>query len=406
MTDAPKQARLEQQDTYLRTFLARVQDVETVEGDLWVALDRSAFYPESGGQPADTGTLGGTRVRDVQVRDGRVWHRVEGGPLEAGMEVAGEIDWERRFRHMQRHSAQHLLSQAFLHVDEAFETRSVGLGGPECTLDLAGGPSREALAQAEALVNRVAYRNLPIEAFEVDEADVPDYPLRRPPKVRGTVRLVKMGEFELSACGGTHLATTAEAAPIKILKAENIRGDLTRVTFRAGLEALDDYREKHEVAYGLAVDFSSRVGELPHRIAALSAAERANAQELSLLRERVAGLLAERLVADAVDVGGIRIVRHALPSADAELLRPLADALVAGPGTVALLAARDDAKAQLLFARSEDVEIDLRPVLRAALEPIDGRGGGRPERGQGGGTVPEGIEEALDRAASELELQP
>lgn len=383
-----------------------MQDVETVEGDLWVALDRSAFYPESGGQPADTGTLGGTRVRDVQIRAGRVWHRIEGGPLQPGDDVAGEIDWERRFRHMQRHTAQHLLSQAFLRVDASFETRSVGLTGPDCTLDLAGAPPLEALVQAEALANRVAYGNLSIEAFEVDEAEIPQYPLRRPPKVHGTIRLVKMGDFELSACGGTHLASTAEAAPIKILKVENIRGDLTRATFRAGLEALEDYREKHEVAYGLAVDFSARVGELPQRIAALSAAERATAQELAALRACVALLLADRLKADSMDAAGVRLVRHILPAADAGLLRPLADALVAGPGTVALLGVRDDAKAQLLFARSEDVDTDLRPILRAALEPIDGRGGGRPDRAQGGGTAPEAIEAALDRAVAELAAQP
>lgn len=411
--------RLEQRDSYLTGFAARVLEVETVEDSDWVLLDQSAFYPESGGQPADTGTLGDARVVDVQVRQRSVWHRIEGARLVPGDEVDGAIDWERRFRHMQRHTAQHLLSQALLHVDDALVTRSVGLSSPDCTLDLAEEPLDAALAQAEALVSRVVFRNLPITSFEVDETEVGAYPLRRPPKVKGTIRLVKMGDFEISACGGTHLRSTAEAAPIKVLKHERIRGDLTRVTFRAGLEALEDYREKHDVAHGLAVAFSARVRELPERIASLREAERSSALELTALRRRLAEEVATRLraahasEADAAQPADAAsssrpfvVVRHVLPSEDAAMLQPLAESLADLQGTVALLGVRDDAKAKVMFARSEGLALDLRPVLAVALERIDGRGGGRPELAQGGGPGAAGLEEALERAAKEVHEQP
>ena len=380
--------------------------VEDVEGAPWVALDRSAFYPASGGQPRDRGVLAGARVQDVQLRDGRVWHRLDGRAPRLDDLVTGEVDWERRLRHMQRHTAQHLLSQAFLHVDEALATQSVSLSGPECTVDLAGAPTEAALAQAEELVNRVAYADLPIESFEVDEEDLGRYPLRRPPKVRGTIRLVAMGDFEISACGGTHLSGTAQAAPVKVLKAERLRGELTRVTFRAGFEALEDYREKHGVAYGLAVAFSARVGELPVRVRALRDAERNAAAALEATRARLAAALADAWRAQAEAVGETRVVRRVLPPEDAGLLRPVAEALIAAPGTVALLGLAGAAKARVLVGRSADMDLDVRPVLAAALAAVEGKGGGRPHLAQGGGPRIGNLEAALDLARDALPGQP
>ena len=406
MTDLPATERLDQIDSYTTAFHARVDAVDSVEGALWVALDRTAFYPESGGQPADAGTLAGLRVDDVQVRDGTVWHRVEGGSIEVGDDVAGEVDWERRFRHMQRHSAQHLLSQAFLRVNEAFTTQSVSLSGPDCTLDLGGDPTPASLHQAEALVNRYAYANLDIAAFEVDEAEIDRYPLRRPPKVGGRIRLVKMGDVELSACGGTHLHSTAEAAPIKVLGAESIRGGLTRVTFRAGLEALDDYGLKHRVATDVAASFSAGVREAPERVAALHASATDAQRALAAARERIAGLMADRLRDEAARDDGVAVVDVLLEPDDVELLRPLGQALMASERTVAVLACRTPEKALLLLARSPDLALDLRPVLRAALEPIEGKGGGRPELVQGGGPRTDRIEDALRRAREALREQP
>jgi len=216
-----KSIRLEQLDSYARSFSSRVIAAEERKGAHWVALEESLFYPTSGGQVFDSGTLNNIAVLDVEKQDDLVWHKLERS-LAVGDVVEGELDWARRYRHMQRHSGQHLLSQAFFRLDGAFETKSVSLTSELCTIDFSGEPQLSDLVAAQALVNEVVYKNLAIRAFEVDDSEIANYPLRRPPKVSGRVRLVQMGDWEWSACGGTHLASTAEAAPVKLLRSERI----------------------------------------------------------------------------------------------------------------------------------------------------------------------------------------
>jgi alanyl-tRNA synthetase len=338
----------------------------------------------------------------VRLTEGEVWHRVDHAPFARGDEVRGAIDWPRRLRHMQRHSGQHLLSQAFVRLDPAFETRSVGLRSPVCTIDFAGEPGLDRLAAAETLANEVAYSNLPIEAFEIDQDDLERYQLRRPPKVAGRIRLVRMGDFELSACGGTHVRSSAEVAPIKIVGRERVKGGLVRVGFRVGLEALDDYRLKHDIATTLAADFSSRVEELPTRVTALRKELSGVRRQLEAERERATGTLAEQLRADAETTRHGRLVAHQLSEGAGELLA-LASALIESGGVVALLAERDGDRGRLLFARSHDVDLDVRPLLSAALEAIGGRGGGRPELAQGAGRAT-GLDTALEQAATRLRV--
>ena len=372
--------RLYLTDSYRTTFSSRVTAIRPARpGQRWVRLAQTLFYPTSGGQPHDTGSLDGVPVLDVKLEDGAVWHLIQ-GELGEGTLVEGRIDWPRRYRHMQRHSAQHLLSQAFVRLSPAFATRAVSLSSEDCTVDLAGDPDEGTLQEAEALVNETAYRNLPIRAFEVDESELSAYPLRRPPKVRGRIRLVAMGEWELSACGGTHLAHTAEALPIKLLRLERIRGGLSRVHFCAGLEALEDYALKHRVAYGLAVALSTHVSELPARLEQLASQRDERGREVVRLQRQLAELTAARLLQAAGDTRP-RIVTHQL--GDAALLGPLADALVAEGGVVALLSAEQGGRTQLLFARSEDVPYRMNELLQTTLEPLGGRGGGREAYAQG-----------------------
>jgi len=429
--------RSDQIDSYRRNLQTRVRELREEATAVWVVLEESVFYPTSGGQLHDTGRLehaGGTaRVVDVVAARDRagptetapaetVLHRIEGPAPTVGDEVRADIDWDRRYRHMQRHSAQHLLSQAFLHVGSAFETRSVGLTSPDGTLDLAGEPDDEALEAAFEQARRWAYQNLPIEAFEVDESEVDRYPLRRPPKVSGKIRLVRMGEVELSACGGTHLRSTAEVLPLLSLGRQRIRGGLTRVTFRAGIEAGERAAATVELADRLARTFSARWDELPERVEALRE-ERASAQGEAVaaraawaeaqLREALRAALQEPMSLSG-EGGGTQaapVVR--LSVSDAAQLAPLAEAAkTVAPEAIALLAAADGCadggaaggKVWLLFQAGPQAptETDLRPVLKAALAEVDGRGGGKPDRVQGAGERPERVEAALAAAEDVL----
>ncbi len=395
--------RLEQTDSYQTTFTATVTALHEEGGAAWVALDRSLFYPASGGQPADTGTLQGHgaahrvtvhKVTDVQKRDGTVWHRLEGAGLKTGQQVTGDIGWQRRYRHMQRHSAQHLLSQAFLRVNPAFETRSVSLTSEVCTLDLAGEPGEADCAAAERLVNDVCYQNLVVRAFEVDERDLGNYALRRPPKVTGRVRLVEMGDFELSACGGTHLRSTAEALPVKVLGAERVKRDTVRVRFSAGAEALADYRLKHRVVTDLGRTLSAPPADVLDRVAALQKELDEARRSLQQTLEQRAEREAEALLARARVTNRGRVVTAQLEPA---LLQAVAATLCRTPDAVALLGCAERERATLLFMRGKAATADMNSALREVLPLLDGRGGGKPDRAQGGGRSA-GLAAALERA--------
>jgi len=388
--------RLYQRESYRREFESEVLEVRPAEGGSWVRLAETLFYPTSGGQPHDTGRLGGAEVAEVRLEDGEVWHRLQGPLPEVGWRVSGEINWERRYRHMQRHTAQHLLSQAFLRVNPGFETRSVSLSGPICTVDFAGEPQEADLEAAEGVVNEAAYAGLEVRAFEVDEGEISRYPLRRAPKVSGRIRLVAMGDFELSACGGTHLRTTAEAAPIKLLYRERVKGPLTRVGFCAGWEALADYGLKHRVTSDLARGFSAGVADLSARVRGVQEEVVSLKQRLKAHEGRLAEVLARELLLKAE--GGA--VAHVLGPEDAPFLQPLARNLAQG-GVTALLAAPQGARVKLLFASGGE-GMDVLRALRAALPFVAGRGGGQPDLAQGSGSEVEGAEEALRAALQAL----
>ncbi len=393
-----------QSDSYQTRFHSTV----TKRRENWVRLQGTYFYPTSGGQLHDTGVLESPTTRalvtDVKLENGDIWHQLSGdmlerGTLAVGDTVVGTLDWERRYLHMQRHSAQHLLSQVFVQLGADFETRAVSLLGPVCTLDLAREPTPEEMALAEVLVNRTGYAALPIRAFEIDELELEHYPLRRPPKVKGRIRLVQMGDFELSACGGTHLRSTAEALPIKLLGQARVKGGLTRVRFVAGWEALGDYRSKHDTSAELALSFSAQPEEVLARVQGLRLEHRELKQLLRESRGRLVRVLASALTRENPE----GLVVHILNEEDVDLLNPLAQELVQRESAVALLAAPTGERALLVFARHAGAQGDMLELLNTALAKLAGRGGGSPLRAQGEGDR-EGLEEVLKEAARSLEL--
>ena len=395
--------RLERDDPYLRTFVSTLDEVRVDEQGAWWRLRDSCFYASGGGQPHDEGTLSVDdaavwRVTVVESDDeGIVWHRVDGDAETpaVGTALSGAIDWPRRWRHMQRHTAQHLLSQAFVRLDPAFATRSVALSSPEVTVDLAGEPDDQAVAAAVRLANEVAGRALPVRWFEVDERELAAYPLRRPPKVSGRVRLVTMGDWEVSACGGTHVRSTAEALPLLQVGRDRIRGGLVRVTVRAGLEAIERAQATQAAAAAAARGLSCGIDELPERMSALAAEAAAARREVAQAYKRVAQERAAALVH-----GPGAIVALALPSADASFATELADA-IAGLAATAVIGAPQGDKALMVLASGAGV--DVRPALLVGLERLEGRGGGRPERAQGSGPRVEGLAEAIAAAHALLD---
>ena len=361
------------------TFAAPVVDVQGQE----VALSATAFYPESGGQSSDVGTLGwpGGAARVTHARKdkatGTVWHRVEGDLPPLGAEVTGAVDPGPRWRHTQRHSAEHLLAQAFRRVNPVFEVASVNMTGPECTIDFVGDPAESHIRAAELLLRETLGREeLTLDTPIVPEDELSRYPLRRESKVGGQVRLVIFrdsgGEyFDVSACGGTHVPRAAMCAPVVILRSERVRGGQTRVVFMAGEEASEYLGSVYQSARTLAQEFSAPVDKLPERVAALRADLSAARAEADALRACLAaGLIA---AAPAEGTPPLRL----LTLDDAALLGPVLTAVPAGE---VLAAATPGGRCGVA---SGHPDVRAGDVLRSALAVTGGKGGGKPDLAQG-----------------------
>lgn len=395
--------RLYYTDSYLQRFEARIIERLDLGGRQTIVLDRSAFYPGGGGQPHDTGLIAGRAVREVSSRaeDHAVLHLLD-APVEADA-VEAEIDWLRRFDHMQQHSGQHILSRAFI---ERAGANTVGfhLSDNSLTIDLdrdTGQLTDALLADVEDLANRVIMENRAISArlIPIEEAD--SVRIRKLPDALATegLRVVEIEDFDLTPCGGTHVSRAGAVGQIKLMKAVKHRSG-TRIEFLCGGRALEQFRVQNAVIAALMADLTVGMGELPEALNRLrddlKAAQReAKAARAEVLAARVAALLAQD-----VSFAGGRLVWHL--AEDPAQARDLAALLAAQPGVIALIGAAGE-KCQIVLARSADLTLDLRPALDAALSALGGgRGGGRPELAQGGGVPagPEQIKAAL-RAAQE-----
>ena len=382
--------RLYYQDSYLREFEAAV--VEVRPDPLRVYLDRTAFYPASGGQPADTGLLGGAEVMDVLDEDDRVAHLVQGPP--PGGTVRGSVDWNRRFDHMQQHSGQHLLS-ATLHEVMGIATLSFHLGSETSTIDI-GAPALGAAeaAEIELAANRFASENRPITvAFEESGGDLN---LRKPTGRTGPVRIVTIDGLDRSACGGTHVRSTGEIGPILIRKLDKVRGNV-RIEFVCGLRAVRRARADLDALSRIARVFSAPLEETPELVESQSG----RLAEADKQRRKLAIELARRRGRELYEAAqpGLRGLRlhevHGTAAIDDEV-RAEAQAFVAGAAAAYLAVA--SSPPSLLLAVSADAPLSAGDTMKGLLSKHGGRGGGNATIAQG--SLPSA--EALARAAEEL----
>jgi alanyl-tRNA synthetase len=398
--------RLYYTDSYATEFDARITALAEADSRPALVLDRSLFYPTSGGQPYDTGTLGGWRVIDVVAADGGLLHVVDAAPGagDVGRAVHGAIDWPRRYDHMQQHSGQHLISQVFFRLF-GHETVSVHFGDQESTLDLdAPALSQAQLDDAEQMAADLVYRSLPITAYFVGDADLHRVPLRRPPAVTGQIRIVEIAAFDYSACGGTHCRTTAEVGPVKFLRQERQRGK-ARITFLCGRRATADYVLKHRLLAAAAALFSNEMAQVPELIARSLQQVKELQRSLEALTEQQLAHEAEALAQAAEALPACKLVARRLDDKAPDALKALASLLQAQPDTVALLASAAGGKSTVLFARSAGLAaLNAGELLRASLRQFGGGGGGRPDFAQGGGVAPDTLDDLLAFAAQQVRV--
>jgi len=397
--------RLYYQDSHLTNFKAHVTALVSDErGRPAVTLDRTAFYPAGGGQPSDTGTLGAARVVEcINDEASGVLHVVEGDALRVGEEVMGSIDWPRRLDHIQQHTGQHILSQAFIELFGA-ETRGFRMMERVSEIDVAlNDPTDERTERAVDLANRIIWEDRAIRIHHVTAEQAAAMPLRKEQKREGHTRVIEIEGFDMNACGGTHAHRTGEVGVIAVPRWERAKG-LTRVEFVAGGRALNDYRQANRTAREVAAIFSVARDESHASVTRLFEENKNLLRRTRALEEIAARVEAEELINTGAQKqrDGSRIVTHIFDGRDAESLKRLALAVASHPQSIALLGSRDGDDARLVFARSPDATGDMGALMREACATLNGRGGGRPDLAQGGGRNTESLRIAIEAAARRL----
>ena len=368
--------RLYYQDCYLQKFRARI--VEAADDGRRVYLDRTAFYPTSGGQPFDTGTLGSANVIDVIDEEERVAHVLD-APVAAG-EIDAQIDWQRRFDHMQQHSGQHLLSAV---LEELFKipTVSFHLGAEVCTIDVAAPSLTTArIEQAEVRCAEIVGEAQPLAITFEDAAA--DLGLRKESQRSGTLRVVAIQGIDRSACGGTHVRSTSEIGPVLIRKTEKIRGN-TRLEFVCGRRALHQARADFRTLQEISRQLSAPANDTPSLVSAqlerIKTLEKANQRLASEVAQREGR---EQWAAAAPDTQGIRhAVEHVEQGAIDDALRTRAQAFVAQGRAVFLAVSKNPPS--VLLAASADSGVHAGDRVKSAVTAAGGRGGGNQGLAQG-----------------------
>lgn len=378
--------KLYYQDSHLFAFDAKVLDCRAEKKGYSVVLDRTAFFPEGGGQLADTGTLGGVRVTDVHERDGEIRHYTD-SPLTVGETVHGELDTEQRLRRMQNHSGEHILSGL---VHNAYGYDNVGFHmGAECMIiDFSGELSREQLMELETKANEVVRRNLALHIWFPDEAELSALDYRSKLELTENVRIVEIPGVDRCACCAPHVKYTGEVGVIKILDSQRHRGG-QRVSVICGMDALEDYRARQESVTDISRALSAKRGEVAQAVQRVlneqqSMKERCDALSLSLIR----------YMADAEGErdGSIVLFSDVLGEI---AQRELVNLLMPKAGGFAAVFCGSDKDGWRYVIGS--LRCDLRAGAKAINAAIDGRGGGTPQMIQGSARASrETIEDALN----------
>jgi alanyl-tRNA synthetase len=392
-----KTERLYYGDSYLREFEARVISCEPSGGQFHVTLDRTAFYPTSGGQPNDTGWLGDVAVADVTEReDGGIVH-VTDRALGLGP-VHGTIDWQRRFDHMQQHTGQHLLSGAFVELFK-MQTVSFHLGGESSTIDLAGASLAAGQVEAaERLTNQIIFEDRAVEVRYGTREELAASGVRKEVDRQGVLRAVSVEQFDLQPCGGTHVTRTGQVGLLLLRKIDRQKQNW-RVEFVCGGRAMRAARGDFAALSEAARLLSCGQPEVPAMLGrALEERKQAQRSRLVLL-ETLAGYEAQELLR-GTERGATRVVVRVFDEAEPAYLRMVATRLAAEPGVQALLSTR--ASGHVVFAQSPGLTADMNALLREALHAAGGKGGGTRDFAQGSVPDPSRVEMVLAATATRL----
>lgn len=407
--------RLYYQDSFLYEFEGEITEVvpaADINARHGVFLDRTAFYPTSGGQVYDTGWIAPAaanedarlRVAEVaEAEDGRVVHYIEADKApQRGTRIKAMIDPARRRDHMQQHSGQHVLSAAFMRLFN-MPTVSFHMGEEASSIDL-DTPAIQPLQveEVELLANQIVQENRPVEVRYVTQQAAQDLGLRKPPRAdKEELRLIDIQNFDLSACGGTHVGNTGQIGSILLRKVEKVRQG-SRVEFVCGQRAVKTARRDYMTLTDAAAQFSGHIWDVPQQVKKSLEEIRSATKNREHLLEELAEMHAARLLAETAPVNGRKLIVQAYPDRDLTFIRLLAQKLTRLELNVVALVGAARGSSSLVFAQSKGLPFDMGALLKEAVATRGGKGGGSKDMAQGGVPRPELLEEALGYAAAKV----
>jgi alanyl-tRNA synthetase len=361
--------RLYFEDAYQKDFEAALVDHFHHQGKPAVLLDQTCFYPESGGQPSDRGTMDGVNVIHVLEDGEKIIHLLEGDLTEP--RIKGTIDWTRRFDHMQQHSGQHILSQCFVELLDG-ETLSFHLGEGASTLEIGLRQISETDAErVEKRANEIVSEDREIKTFFVPADKISTIPLRRPPKKEGRIRVVEVSGFDYSACGGTHCRRTGEIGLIKINRWDRIRGNI-RFEFLCGHRAFEDYGSKNRTVVAISSKLSVQERDISPSVEKMLQEIRQAKKKMRKLQEQLAVLEARELVQKATG----RIIKQVWTEKSSEEGKLLALNIIRAGDFAVLFGIRGAENDRLILASSETLPLDMRELIPLVFSRVGGKGGG------------------------------
>jgi alanyl-tRNA synthetase len=386
-------------DSYITDFQANIIEAIPYDDKFAIRLDKTYFYPESGGQPCDRGTINGEEIVSIIESQGVTLHITQ-NKLQEGLAHC-HIDWDVRFDHMQQHSGQHILSACFYKLFNG-ETSSFHIGKDSSTIEIDIESFDHNMAeQIEEMANGIIYKNTSITASIVDKDTLAALPLRKQPKVDSNIRIIDIKDCDCSPCGGTHVNSTGEISIIKIKKFEKLKSSY-KFEFLCGKRALKDYTYKNYVINKLSAYLSSPDSDIESAFNKLTDDYKGLQKQVSSLRSELISYDVEQLFLQASDIGNAKVITKVFDNREFNDVKLIAQGLASKPSSIALLASKGQ-NCQMIFARSEDITVDMNHLLKSILPVLNGKGGGSPKAAQGGGSGD--IDAALAAVVEALKLQ-
>ncbi len=385
-------------DSYLTEFQANIIETLPYQDKYAIIMDETYFYPESGGQPSDIGTINNVRISYVIEKDNKILHIADN---KLGLGTAScKIDWDTRFYNMQQHSGQHILSACFYKLYQG-ESSSFHIGKDTVTIEIDIESFDASMAEhIEEMANCMIYNNHLVSTDIIDKDKLTLLPLRKQPKVTSNIRIVDIEGCDCSPCGGTHVKATGEIGIIKIKRWEKLKNSY-KFEFICGRSALKDYSYKNAVINKLGTYLSTSEQDIEKAFLKFTEDYKGLQKQVSQLRNELVSYDAHSLMEHSIEIGDLKVISKVFENRDFNEIKLIAQIIVSDASHIALLATSNEAS-QLIFTRSDNTEIDMNKLLKSILPKINGKGGGSSKAAQGGGKGD--IQAALDFAIESLKV--